>query len=67
MGMPVTFANSIEIPVTPPSINRDDSRNPFMPIAADSTPKTIWIKLSTWTLNFTRKYTTGTYCPVKII
>ena len=40
-GSPSTFASSIETPVTPPSMNRLDSRNPCSPIPAEKTPRVI--------------------------
>src|SRR5258706_13599034 len=39
--MPVVFATSIEIPVTPPSMKLLDRRKPFSPIAAERTPSAI--------------------------
>src|SRR6476620_4904497 len=45
-GMPVVFASSIEMPVTPPSMKPLDSRKPFSPIAADMTPTAISAALS---------------------
>ena len=56
-GIPVVFASSIDMPVTPPSINLVESRKPFMPMAADNTPATTNIKLSMYPFNFTFKYT----------
>ena len=40
-GRPVTFANNIETPVTPPSTNLFAIRKPCNPSAAEKAPKTI--------------------------
>jgi len=57
MGKPVIFASNIDIPVTPPSINRVESKKPFMPIPAETIPKKIRMKFSTCTLAFMPKDT----------
>src|SRR4051812_14524473 len=40
-GMPSTLARSMETPVTPPSMKRLDSRNPWSPIPAERMPNVI--------------------------
>ena len=52
IGMPVILANNMDIPVTPPSMNLVDNKNPFMPIPAESIPKMIRMKFSICILAF---------------
>lgn len=38
IGAPVMLASNMDIPVTPPSMNLLDNRNPFKPMPADNMP-----------------------------
>ena len=65
-GIPVISAVSMEIPVTPPSINRLESKKPFKPIAADRIPIVINTKLSGKLFPFSFKYIAKTLFDVTI-
>ena len=55
-GIPVISAVSMDIPVTPPSINLLESKKPFKPIAADRIPRMINTKLLPTCLPFNFRY-----------
>ena len=48
IGNPVVSANSIDIPVTPPSIKWLESKKPFNPMPADRIPSVINNKFLKW-------------------